>query len=171
VTTLATAVSDHRGLRIDLADRIRGCGEFSAALAERVGELVADVEQSFLVVVRKITEGNGNLALMLLPDKALLPEAGVGDLDDGAAAVGGMRVPLEATGEIVSNSGRRRVCCGGAVDRRCLPGPPSEAVLPLRSGRLQGSMQQQAVHFCQHGSGGEVLTRDVHELVGATWNY
>jgi len=64
---LATAVSDHRGPRIDLADRIRGCGEFSAALAERVGELVADVEQSFLVVVRKITEGNSNLALMLLP--------------------------------------------------------------------------------------------------------
>ena len=33
-----------------------------------------------------------------------------------------------------------------------------------------GSMQQQAVHFCQHGSGGEVLTRNVHEFVGATWN-
>ena len=71
MTTLATAVSDHRGLRIDLADRIRGCGEFSAALAERVGELVADVEQSFLVVVKKITEGNGNLASMLLPGQSV----------------------------------------------------------------------------------------------------
>lgn len=56
------------------------------------------------------------------------------------------------------------LCCGGTVDRRCLPGPPSEAVLPLGLGRLERSMQQQAVHFCQHGSGGEVPTRDGCEV-------
>jgi len=56
---------------------------------------VADVEQSLLVIVGEVTKGHGDLALMLLPHQPLLLQTGVGDRDDGAAAVSRMRITLD----------------------------------------------------------------------------
>ena len=63
--------------------------------AEAGGEFVADGQELFLFVVGEVGEGDGDFFLVVVPDQALLSLPGVGDFDDGAAAIGWVGVALD----------------------------------------------------------------------------